>query len=222
MKKVIFWHTYLVGDYKLIVQEQMIKLFTSGLYDGVDTIFTGIASNSINDTNWFMGLLSSYSKFKPIVHTDTSSEKPTMRLLMNFAKEHDGHIMYFHTKAVSTVGYKNTLWRWSMDNNLIYKWKECVELLDNGVDAVGVNLRKNTHVGYYPHFSGNAWWTTSSYVSTLDEDYLYNKEKLGPQNPLLVEFFIGSNETGKLHSIFECIDEAPYRIECLINEYIKK
>jgi len=38
---------------------------------------------------------------------------------------------------------------------------------------------------------------------------------------LTVEFFIGSNHNGNLTSIFECKDEAPYRVECLINEYIK-
>jgi hypothetical protein len=108
-----------------------------------------------------------------------------------------------------------------MDYNLIYKHKECIELLDNGADAVGPNLRKNTHVGYHPHFSGTYWWSTSKYIQSLNEEYLYNKELLGPQNPLLVEFFIGSNHNGNLQSIFECKDEAPYRVETLINEYLK-
>lgn len=221
MNKVIFWHTYLVNDYKLIVQEQMTKLFTSGLYDDVEYIFTGISSPSTIDTAWFTSLLSSYKKFFPIVHSDSDGEKPTMRLLSEYVSDNDCYIMYFHTKAVSTTGYNNTLWRWSMDNNLIYRWKECINVLDRGADAVGVNLRKNTHVGYHPHFSGNAWWTTSKYVKTLNKDYLYSKELLGPQNPLTVEFFIGSNHNGNLQSIFECKDEAPYRVECLINEYIK-
>lgn len=221
MKKVIFWHTYLVGDFKLIVQEQMMKLFTSGLYDEVDYIFTGISAKSTADINWFIQLLSSYEKFFTIVHRDTDGEKPTMRLLANYAKENECYIMYFHTKAVSNIGYNNTLWRWSMDNNLIYKWKECINLIDKGADAVGVNVRGNTHVGYHPHFSGNAWWTTSKYVQTLNDDYLYNKDMLGPQNPLTVEFYIGSNHNGKLQSIFECKNEAPYKVECLINEYVK-
>ena len=221
MNKVIFWHTYLTGDYKLVVQEQMTKLITSGLYNEVDYIFTGISATSVHDVNWFMKLLSSYEKFFPILHSDNHGEKPTMRLLVNYAKENECYIMYFHTKAVSNTGYNNTLWRWSMDYSVIYKHKECIELLDKGVDAVGPNLRKNTHVGYYPHFSGTYWWSTSKYIQSLNEEYLYNKELLGPQNPLLVEFFIGSNPNGNLQSIFECKDEAPYKIETLINEYLK-
>jgi hypothetical protein len=221
MRKVIFWHTYLTSEYKLVVQEQMTKLITSGLYNEVDYIFTGISATSADDVNWFMELLSSYEKFFPILHTDKDGEKPTMRLLANYAKENECYIMYFHTKAVANTGYNNTLWRWSMDYNLIYKHKECIELLDKGADAVGPNLRKNTHVGYHPHFSGTYWWSTSKYIQSLNEEYLYNKELLGPQNPLLVEFFIGSNHNGNLQSIFECKDEAPYKVETLINEYLK-
>jgi hypothetical protein len=141
--------------------------------------------------------------------------------LANYAKENECYIMYFHTKAVSNTGYNNILWRWSMDYNLIYRYTNCIELLANGADAVGSNLRKDTHVGYYPHFSGTYWWSTSKYIRTLNENYLYDKEMLGEQNPLSVEFFIGSNPNGKLQSIFECRDEAPYRVETSINEYIK-
>ena len=204
MQKVIFWHTYLVGDYKLVVQEQMLKLFTSELYDEVEYIFTGISSKSTSDTNWFLNLLSSYKKFYPIIHEDFNGEKPTMRLLYNYAKENNCYIMYFHTKAVSTTGYNNTLWRLSQDYNMIYKWKDCIKYLEEGYDAIGCNLRKNTHVGYYPHFSGGSWWTNSQYIKTLDENYLYDTKLLGPQNSLLVEFFIGSNPNGRLKSVFEC------------------
>jgi hypothetical protein len=221
MSKVIFWHTYLINEYKLVVQEQITKLCTSGLYNEVDYIFTGISATSVDDINWFKELLSYYEKFIPILHSDNDGEKSTMRLLLNYAKENKCYIMYFHTKAVSNTGYNNTLWRWSMDYNLMYKHKECIELLDNGADAVGPNLRKNTHVGYYPHFSGTYWWSTSKYIQSLNEEYLYNKELLGPQNPLLVEFFIGSNHKGNLQSIFECKNDAPYRVETLINEYLK-
>jgi len=63
MNKVIFWHTYLVGDYKLVVQEQITKLITSGLYNEVDYIFTGISAKVIEDINWFVELLKSYKKF---------------------------------------------------------------------------------------------------------------------------------------------------------------
>ena len=111
MNKVIFWHTYLVGDYKLVVQEQITKLFTSGLYNEVDYIFTGISAKSITDINWFVDLLKPYKKFFTIIHSDSDGEKPTMRLLSNYAKENDCYIMYFHTKAVSNTGYNNTLWR---------------------------------------------------------------------------------------------------------------
>lgn len=222
MNKVIFWHTYLVNDYKLVVQEQLTKLLTSGLYKEVDKIYIGIISPSEENTNWFINLLLPYKKCMYRVHTENDAEKCTMRDLMGFSKEVDAYIMYFHTKAVSNTGYNNTLWRWSMDYNLMYRWNDCIELLDKGVDAVGCNLRKETYVGYYPHFSGTYWWSTSKYIRTLNENYLYDKKMLGEKNSLSVEFFIGSNPDGNLQSIFECKDEAPYKVECLINEYINE
>jgi len=221
MGKVIFWHTYLINEYKLVVQEQLMKLITSGLYNEVDRIYVGIISPSDENTNWFINLLSSYPKCVFRLHDTNDAEKCTMRDVVDFSKQNDAYVMYFHTKAVSNTGYNNTLWRWSMDYNLMYRHNECIELLDNGVDAVGCNLRKDTYVGYYPHFSGTYWWSTTNYIKTLNKDYLYNKEMLGAQNSLSVEFYIGSNPNGNLQSIFECKHEAPYSVETLINEYLK-
>ena len=223
MKKVIFWHTYLVNDYKLIVQDQITKLITSGLYENVDTIFVGISANSELEIEWFKNIVSHYNKCVPIVLVDKDGEKPTMRLLVNYIKENDCYVLYFHTKCVSNTGYNNTLWRWSQDYSMIYRWKECIDILDYGMDAVGCNLRKDTHIGYHPHFSGGYWWSTSKYVRTLNEAYLYDKTILGGSNALTVEFFIGSNPNEKLFSIFDCGSpiHAPSTVESLITEYIK-
>jgi hypothetical protein len=128
MGKVIFWHTYLINEYKLVVQEQLMKLITSGLYNEVDKIYVGIISPSEENTNWFINLLSSYPKFAFKLHNTNEAEKCTMRDVADFCKENDAYVMYFHTKAVSNTGYNNTLWRWSMDYNLMYRHKECIEL----------------------------------------------------------------------------------------------
>jgi hypothetical protein len=228
MNKVIFWHTYLVNDYKVIVQDQMTKLFTSGLYDECEMIYVGINYHNIDEVDWFKSLLLNYSKFKVIVHPTNDGEFDTIKLLTNYCKNNNCYVMYFHTKGVGNKEFdvNSTLWRMSMDYNIIYRFKECVRKLDNGVDAVGCNVRYNTHVGYHPHFSGNYWWTTSDHIKTLNNEYLYNKTLLGTDlyegkhNLLLVEFYIGSNHNCKLESIFECKGTDAYLTECLINEYI--
>lgn len=227
VKVVIFWHTYLDNDFKLLVQEQMTKLFTSGLYERADVINTGISSPSEDNTKWFLELLSKYPKFHPLVHVDNDAEKATLRVMDLYCKANVGddyYVMYFHTKAVTNTSYNNILWRWSMDYNIIHRWKDCLFAL-NGADAVGINLRYDTHLGYHPHFSGTYWWSKANYIRTLQEKYLYDKEYLLDLHPkaniLLAEFYIGSNHQGKLKSMFECGDVAPYNTECLITEYIK-
>jgi hypothetical protein len=223
MDKVIFWHTYLVNDYKIIVQDQMTKLFTSGLYNECSSIYVGINYHNIEDVNWFKSLLSNYSKFTPIVHTTNDGEFETMRYLTNYCKNNDCYVMYFHTKGVGNKDFESNkiLWRMSMDYNIIYKFKECVDKLNNGASAVGCNLRYNTHVGYHPHFSGTYWWSTSNHIKELNEEYLHSKTLYnGEFNWLLVEFYIGSNHNSKLESIFECNNIDAYNTECLISEYI--
>lgn len=233
---VIFWHTYLNLDFKIVVQEQMTKLFTSGLYTHAEKIFVGVSSpcqeNGLSsdcksNIDWMKRLLSNYKKFEITVHRDGDAEKSTLRLLSNYCleSERECHIMYFHTKAVSNTGYNNVLWRWSMDFHMIYRWKDCIKELKD-FDAVGINLRKNTHLGYHPHFSGNYWWSKVSYIQTLQENYLYDREYLKDIHPkaniLLAEFYIGSNHDGNLISIFDCGDNEPYNMECSVNKYLPK
>jgi hypothetical protein len=223
MNKVIFWHIYTVNNYQLIVQEQLFKLLTSGLYEEVETIYVGVTSLTEASRLWISNLLSDYSKIQITYHTENKEEKSTMRMLCDYAKENDSYILYFHTKGVTRLDYKTTLWRWSMEYHSISIWKECVSKLDEGYDAVGINVRYDTYIGYFPHFSGTFWWSKSSYINTLDETYLYtNKILEGIYNRYLVEFYIGSNHLGKLHSMFECRSTSTHSVETNINEYIKK
>lgn len=228
---LVYYHTYLVGNFKLLIHEQLLKLFSSGLYDNCQNIYVGISSHDDNNTQWFLELIKNYNKIIPIIHQENHAEKSTLRLLMKNAKKDDYYFYYFMTKNVVTnTGVKsntthdqiikNELWRVSMEYNTINKWRDCISLLDSGYDAVGCNFRKDTHVGFHPHFSGNFWWTTSKHINTLNEDYLYNPNLLGPQNELLAEFWIGSNYNANLKEIFDCGVVAPYKKETTFQEYI--
>jgi autotransporter strand-loop-strand O-heptosyltransferase len=220
-EKVIFWHTYLVGEYKLILQEQISKLILSGLYDEVDCIYTGIISNNNDDTNWFLNLLKSYKKFSPIVHEKNGYEQSTLRCLHEYAEKNDSYILYFHSKSVSNPGYPNTLVRWLLEYHTIYKWKECLSLLDEGYDAIGIDLRMNSPLGDYTHFSGNFWWSKSSYIKTLDKKYIYDTELFGEWNRFSAEFYIGANPNAKLISLFESEHIVPFNGESIISKYLK-
>lgn len=223
-KKIVFYHTYLDGNYKLIVQEQLTKIFTSGLYDACDSIEFHIASPDESRISWALDLVKKFTKIKPtVVRIDRSQypadyreSKITLLNLQKMAEEVDGCYCYIHSKGVSNQGYLIDMWRNSSDYATIYRWKENIEMLDNGYDAVGPNLRYETFLGYYPHFSGTYFWATSKHIKTLDHSYLENLD-----NKYLEEFWIGSNHSAKLGSTFECGHNEPYLVESSINQYIK-
>jgi hypothetical protein len=224
MKKIVFYHTYLDGNYKLIVQEQLTKIFTSGLYDACDSVEFHIASPEDSRVDWALGILKPYSKINPTVvkidrsqyPADYRESKVTLLNLKNMAERVKGYYCYFHSKGVSNQGYLIDMWRNSNDYATIYRWKENIEMLDSGYDAVGPNLRYDTFLGYYPHFSGTYFWTTSKHIKTLDHSYLENVD-----NKYLEEFWIGSNHTAQLGSTFECGHNEPYLTEASIDSYIK-
>ena len=229
---LIYYHTYLVGNYKLLIHEQLLKLFSSGLYDECERIYIGISSNDDANTRWVLDLILPFGKIHPLVFTENHAEKSTLRYLKDKAEIGDCYFYYYMTKNVATnTGIKsnitqeqiikNELWRVSMEYNTIDRWKECVAYLDEGYDAVGCNYVPNSHVGNHPHFSGNFWWSKSEHINSLDHTYLYDKELLGGCNALLAEFWIGSNHEAKLKEIFNCGEVAPYRKETTFNEYIK-
>lgn len=229
---LIYYHTYLVGNYKLLIHEQLLKLFSSGLYKECQNIYIGISSHDDVNTQWVLDLIKDYDKIIPLVFEENDAEKSTLRFLMDMATKGDYYFYYYQTKNVITntgmKGHitqeqiiKNELWRISMEYNTIDRWRECITLLNEGYDAIGCNLVPYSHVGNHIHFSGNFWWAKSELINTLDHNYLYDRELLGGQNSLLAEFWIGSNPTAKLKSVFDCGEIAPYRKETTFREYIK-
>lgn len=221
----VFYHAYLGGNYKLIIQEQLEKVFLSGLYEACKTINICVVSPENSRFEWIEKITKKFEKIKleRIVidrknfPTDYREEKITLQKLKEMAEDAPGYYCYFHTKGSTNQGYNIEMWRKSCDWATICKWKESVKMLNEGYDAVGPNLRPDSHIGKHPHFSGTYWWTTHKHILTLDYSYLTDvKERL------LGEFWIGSNHSAKLGSTYECGHVAPYLVESEIDSYIKK
>lgn len=221
--KVLYYHAYLDGNFKLIVQDQLTKIFTSGLYKELSRLELRCASPFEENYIWLENLVKDYSKInikrieinKDEYPANYRESKITLQQLSDDAKSNDAIFGYIHTKAVFNTGFVMDNWRLSMDYSIIINWKECLSELQSA-DAVGPNLRIDTHVGRFPHFSGTYWWASSNHIKTLDDSYLADKD-----NHLLEEFWIGSNPNAKLKSVFECNHNEPYLIETTINKYIK-
>lgn len=101
-------------------------------------------------------------------------ETQTMSALQEHANREDAYFLYFHSKGITApwrmreekiyhpfVNYY--LWRKFLEWGNIEKWKICVNKLEEGYSAAGVNLCE------WPihHYSGTFWWSKSEHIKKL-------------------------------------------------------
>lgn len=137
---VIFYHVAQMGIWETVDAEIMGRLKASGLLEHAELV-----RNQCEDVSTF--------------------EFPTIDMLRQHAAAHDSMILYLHTKGVSRTGPSIDDWRACMLYWMVERWKECVDKLRRGYDAVGYTLCQRP----LPHFQGNFWWAKSTYIRTLDD-----------------------------------------------------
>lgn len=152
-----------------ILREQMEALNKSGLAAAAKQIHIGINGGSedgIKVSKWVP------EKSVLYVHgTDSRSELPTFFVLRCWLPAHrEWAVFYHHSKGV-TQPYDefHHLHRRTMEKACVWNWKQCVEDLELGYDAVGVNLvhpiKRPVMRGRF--FAGNFWWARASYLMAL-------------------------------------------------------
>lgn len=184
-KIAIFYHVYQYGNWQQIYADQISLLRNNGLLDACDFIYIGV-NGSLE--------IKSFEKSRIVINQQPwSEETPTLLALRNFClKNKDYKILYLHTKGVTQPMQSTHDWRKIMEYFCIEQWRECIDKLDH-YDAVGCLYMDECYYGFFPHFSGNFWWTNSSYIRELDDSYLLRGIR---QNR---EFWIGSGD-GSLFS----------------------
>ena len=169
MKTYIYFHICCINNWISIVDQLYTNIKKSGLYDIVDEIRCGVLGNCDLSIELFndpkvkivaqsldIGLYETISVNK--LHEDALSE--------------DFYALYIHSKGVRYNGTRPNVIDWVnfLTYFNIYKHKECIELLKNTCECVGVNLVAVPTV----HYSGNFWWSKSSYIKTLKPCYYDN------------------------------------------------
>jgi len=169
VKIAIFYHLYQNELAGLIYQQQMHRLYTSGLMDACEFIHIGIVGEH--------ELFSLPEKARVQYNKRlTKDEGETVESMYRFCKENpDYKVLFFHAKGASRQFVPHLhAWRMFMEYHVIDKWKDAVSKLDE-YNAVGVKVRTKP----LPHFSGNFWWANSNYIQTLDENFLYTDGESG-------------------------------------------
>ena len=192
----IYYHIAQMGHWEEVVPDQLKALENSGLYAAVDKILVGIVGTFP---------IALPSKVEVLFHYPDIrlAEIPTLNALREHSLSEDFNVLYMHTKGVSYLAKGNTkksvtFWRKYLEHFCIGRWRECLEAL-NEFDAAGCEFQQIKN----PHFSGNFWWSRSSYLRTLSrvEDVVVYGEHAIHQR-MKAELWVGSNPEIRVKELF--------------------
>jgi len=183
----IFYHIGAIDkDYQTIVNDQVLLLRNTGLYQRADRIFYSIVGNlNVNLPSKFECVYKE-SKFE-------IGELPMIEIIRNKAKQENFKCLYFHTKG-SSSNYQNhkrenqESWRKYLEYFCIEKWKANLMLLET-YDTVGTSLILSNIRWYKNHYAGNFWWANSSYLKKLS-----NVNDIDSEGKFKAEMWLLSNK----------------------------
>lgn len=162
-----------------IVYEEMSQLRESGLLDVCDEMIVG-CNGGYESLPVARKMLP--EKAKIVMHgLDSRSENLTIVEIEKWAPAHPGWlILYFHTKGIThTPGtdYHQvaSIWRRNMIEDLITKWRDCVNDLRSGYDIACSCWEQGMADGTQNIPPGNFLWVKSDFVSKLPSIFLRSR-----------------------------------------------
>jgi hypothetical protein len=206
-----FMHVAMVNHWRQIVDEQILKMRISGLWERFRGLFIGLLGSDA----------AGFSHPDPKVHvqhfgTDLSAaELPTLAHLQQFflpghAAADGALVFYVHTKGAVHPGPGQEEWRRSMEHFVLLKYADCIEALDDH-DVCGINWGDS---GWCRMFRGNFWWARADYIRTLpDIRSLTPLPGFEPSMRHVCERWIGEGRRGVRAACLHNADADHYRNE---------
>lgn len=223
-RPIVYYHVLCYGDWKKLFQEQLLKMYASGLLANSRGIRVFLTRWNEEDREWVLDQLSGVHNVTLVLHSSdvwAMEERATLLYMHREAKHfnEDVPILYIHTKGLTRGGYNVDTWRMFMEHYNVTLWKQAILAMSKGKLAYGVNLRDDT-VEYFGsrflHYSGNIWWSRSSFVKELDPSFISDTE-----NRWHAEFWIGTKGS---FDAFHCALESGvdhYHFPFEVGKYIK-
>jgi len=167
MNTYIYIHVCCINNWKDIFMNLYNHIINSGLYDIVCKIKCNVLSKTIEEPLTFFNHLNDNKiEILNISSNLDEYETGTINRLHDNALSEDFYVLYMHTKGCKHNNNNININDWV--EYLLYfnvdHYKKCMEQLINN-DTVGVNLQYNPAT----HYSGNFWWSKSSYLKKLDK-----------------------------------------------------
>lgn len=206
MKIYGFYHICLTNNWQDVVKDQIDKLVTSKLFTLTDKLYVVVAGSGeisldcLNKCDDFLVV----KRYEDVL----CYEFPVLGMMWEEANRRDFYCWYIHTKGVgidrNNIGFYHGStdydylqecvqdWRHYMEFFTIDKFDFCIRALSKGCDACGVNLREEPN----PHFSGNFWWSKSSYIRKLP-----SIQQIDTEDRWQAEFWVGMAK-GELKSLY--------------------
>jgi hypothetical protein len=139
------------------------KIKNSGLYDKVKEIRCCVLGDIDRDF---------FTDPKMYIHATSPDislyEIFTLEKLYEDAKNEDFNVLYIHSKGIRSISQPVTDWVEYLCHFNIYKHEDCIKILEN-YDSAGVNLQSCKDQNVPIHYSGNFWWSKSSYLIKLSQ-----------------------------------------------------
>jgi hypothetical protein len=167
-----WYHVWVDGDWTEPVLEHVDALhaadFTGPVYLGlVGAKFWRDAARDVFDP----------LDVRVAVEADEGFEQVTLAKVREYAIEHDGAIMYCHSKGAADATQFRAEWRRSMTRRVVSDWKANLDFLYSH-DAVGCHWLTAEQFSSWapqefpdstPFFGGNFWMARCDYLRTLPE-----------------------------------------------------
>ncbi|TCP69077.1 hypothetical protein [Baia soyae] len=174
---VCFMHAWVANNWIEIVDSQLKRLCSSGLYQKLDAIFLNIVTNQIDDTSGIeadlqrLGIDQYDDTLQYVIKPDGHEcEKSSLWWLHEYStvNKQDVRILYLHTKGVRHYGQSTESnvadWRNMLETLLIDHHSLALECLEK-VDVCSLQYTPSAVT-----FGGNFWWAQSSYLKELSTD----------------------------------------------------
>jgi Glycosyltransferase family 10 (fucosyltransferase) C-term len=182
------YHLCTINNWRDVLAEQTAAWDESGLLDATTRVMVSVVGPDTDEATVLLDYLLG-TKLKVVHRTTDASrfERPILEHARRFSEHEEPlarAVWYMHGKGVSAPHCANPHvadWRRLMQHFVCDQWRRCLDGLRHH-DACGVNW----HAAPAPHFSGNFWWATPRYLSTLPAT-------VGPQ-PFDAEAWIGTNQ----------------------------
>jgi hypothetical protein len=124
-----FYHIYADGNWLEPVSEHIRAMKQYGLYDVLETFAIGVVGSRDNRHAVKQYLLSQGLTYVIANEQDHGWEQVTQVPMWEFCQNHDGLILYAHTKGASNSHDVNIRWRRSMIWHNVCQWRVAVEKL---------------------------------------------------------------------------------------------